>query len=31
MRANMLTSIEKMVESTGWHYHLCEMQFLYWF
>jgi len=30
MRANKVTSIEKMVEPTGWHYHVCEMQFVYW-
>ena len=30
MRANKLTSIENMVEPTGWHYHHCELQFLYW-
>ena len=30
MRANKLTSIENMVEPTGWHYHHCELQFLDW-
>jgi len=30
MRANHLTSIDDMTEPTGWHYHLCEMQFIYW-
>ena len=29
MRAFQNTSIEDMVESTGWHYHVCEMQFVY--
>jgi len=29
MRAFQNASIEDMVESTGWHYHLCEMQFVY--
>lgn len=29
MRAFQNTSIEDMVESTGWHYHTCEMQFVY--
>ena len=30
MRANKMTSIDDMTEPTGWHYHLCEMQFVYW-
>lgn len=29
MRANKVTSVANMVEPTGWHYHLCEMQFVY--
>ena len=29
MRAFQNASIEDMIESTGWHYHLCEMQFVY--
>lgn len=29
MRANISTSIEGMLESTGWHYHICDMQFVY--
>ncbi len=30
MRANKMTSIDHMTKPTGWHYHLCEMQFVYW-
>jgi uncharacterized protein YjlB len=30
MRANKMTSIDSMTQPTGWHYHLCEMQFVYW-
>jgi uncharacterized protein YjlB len=29
MRANISSSIEGMLESTGWHYHVCDMQFVY--
>lgn len=29
MRAYQNTSIAGMLESTGWHYHLCEWQFVY--
>jgi mannose-6-phosphate isomerase-like protein (cupin superfamily) len=29
MRAYHNTSIAGMTEPTGWHYHLCEMQFVY--
>ena len=29
MRANKVTSVANMVEPTGWHYHVCEMQFVY--
>lgn len=29
MRANIVTSIEGTLESTGWHYHECDMQFVY--
>jgi len=29
MRANLSSSIEGMTEPTGWHYHECQMQFLY--
>jgi len=29
MRANKMTSVANMVEPTGWHYHVCEMQFVY--
>ena len=29
MRAYHSTAIEGMVEPTGWHYHTCEMQFVY--
>jgi mannose-6-phosphate isomerase-like protein (cupin superfamily) len=29
MRANVSSSIEGMTEPTGWHYHECEMQFVY--
>jgi len=29
MRANISSSIEGMVDQTGWHYHECEMQFVY--
>ena len=29
MRAYQNTSIAGMVEATGWHYHECEMQFVY--
>ena len=29
MRAYHSTAIKGMVEPTGWHYHTCEMQFVY--
>lgn len=29
MRANISTSIAGMLESMGWHYHVCEMRFVY--
>jgi uncharacterized protein YjlB len=29
IRCNASNSIAGMVESTGWHYHTCEMQFAY--
>jgi len=29
MRAYHSTAIKGMVEPTGWHYHLCEMQWVY--
>lgn len=29
MRANISSSIEGMVDQTGWHYHECDMQFVY--
>jgi uncharacterized protein YjlB len=29
-RANKSDSIASMVEPTGWHYHLCDFQFIYW-
>ena len=29
MRAYQSTSIAGMTEPTGWHYHTCEMQFVY--
>lgn len=29
MRANVSSSIEGMTEPTGWHYHECEMQFVF--
>lgn len=29
MRAYHSTAIRGMVEATGWHYHTCEMQFVY--
>jgi mannose-6-phosphate isomerase-like protein (cupin superfamily) len=29
MRAYHSTAISGMVEPTGWHYHTCEMQFVY--
>lgn len=29
MRAYQSTSIAGMLEPTGWHYHTCEMQFVY--
>ena len=29
MRAFHSTAIKGMVEPTGWHYHTCEMQFVY--
>ena len=29
MRANVVESIAGMTESTGWHYHECDMQFVY--
>ncbi len=29
MRAYQNTSIVGMTEPTGWHYHICEMQFVY--
>lgn len=29
MRANLSSSIEGMTEPTGWHYHECQMQFIY--
>ena len=29
MRANISSSIEGMTEPTGWHYHECDMQFVY--
>jgi mannose-6-phosphate isomerase-like protein (cupin superfamily) len=29
MRAYHNTSIAGMTEPTGWHYHICEMQFVY--
>src|SRR5688572_8132736 len=28
-RANKSDSIASMVEPTGWHYHLCDFQFVY--
>ena len=30
MRATKMTSIDHMLEPTGWHYHTCEMQFVYY-
>jgi len=30
MRATRITSIDHMLEPTGWHYHVCEMQFVYY-
>ncbi len=29
IRANISSSIEGMVDQTGWHYHECDMQFVY--
>jgi mannose-6-phosphate isomerase-like protein (cupin superfamily) len=29
LRANLSSSIVGMTEPTGWHYHECEMQFVY--
>ena len=29
MRAQVTTAITGMTEPTGWHYHLCESQFVY--
>jgi mannose-6-phosphate isomerase-like protein (cupin superfamily) len=29
MRANIVESIAGMTEPTGWHYHECDMQFVY--
>ena len=29
MRAYQNSSIAGMTEATGWHYHICEMQFVY--
>lgn len=29
MRAYHSTAVKGMVEATGWHYHTCEMQFVY--
>ena len=29
MRANRMTSMANMVEPSGWHYHVCEMQFVH--
>ena len=29
MRAYHSTAIKGMLEATGWHYHTCEMQFVY--
>lgn len=29
MRANLSSSIDGMTEPTGWHYHDCDMQFVY--
>jgi hypothetical protein len=26
MRANISSYVEGMLESTGWHYNICEMQ-----
>ena len=30
MRAYHNISVAGMTEPTGWHYHFCEMQFVYW-
>lgn len=29
MRAQVMSSIDGMTEPTGWHYHVCEGQFVY--
>jgi len=29
MRAYHSTAVKGMLEATGWHYHTCEMQFVY--
>jgi quercetin dioxygenase-like cupin family protein len=29
MRAQVMTAITGMTEPTGWHYHVCESQFIY--
>ena len=29
MRAQVMSAISGMTEPTGWHYHLCEAQFIY--
>jgi mannose-6-phosphate isomerase-like protein (cupin superfamily) len=29
-RANLVTSVAGMLEETGWHYHECDFQFVYW-
>ncbi|HXO02024.1 MAG TPA: cupin domain-containing protein, partial [Stellaceae bacterium] len=29
MRAQLMKAKEGMTEPTGWHYHTCEMQFVY--
>jgi quercetin dioxygenase-like cupin family protein len=29
MRAQVMTAIRGMTEPTGWHYHVCEGQFVY--
>lgn len=29
MRANQIIAIDGIVEPTGWHYHVCNFQFLY--
>lgn len=29
IRASHTKSVEGMLESTGWHYHVCDMQFVY--